>query len=98
MTKQPLTEEDAIRLAESKFWEPLSPEERVKFQLFEPLLCMPFAVFHEAVEHVLRRGVFSHEFADLEALQKEYLGEKPAPTLEEIIALVPMLREKATKL
>jgi hypothetical protein len=58
-----MNKEDAIQLYESKFWEPMSFQERAKFQMFEEKLCMPFDVFHEAVEKTLGRSVFTHEFA-----------------------------------
>lgn len=60
------------------------------FQLFEPLLCMPFDIFHEAVEKTLNRSVFTHEFGlNWKGLQKEILGEKDPPTFTEIIDLIP---------
>jgi len=85
----PITTEDAIRLANSEFWNELTLQERAKFQLFEPRLCMPFSVFHEAVEETLGRPVFTHEFAFMDRLQKELLGEAPAPSFEDILALIP---------
>ena len=50
---------------------------------------MPFGVFHEAIEKVLNRSVWTHEFAFRDQMIKEYLGEKPAPSFEEILALIP---------
>ncbi len=51
---------------------------------------MPFDVFHEAVEQALGHAVFTHEFGlDLERLQAELLGNAPAPTLDEILNLIP---------
>jgi hypothetical protein len=50
---------------------------------------MDFGRFHEAIEAVLKRPVFTHEFAYRENIVKEYLGEKPMPTLDEIIELIP---------
>ena len=73
----------------SKIWEKWSKEEIVSFQLFTEELCMPFGIFHEATEHCLGRSVWTHEFAYADKLQKEYLGEKPAPTMDEIINLIP---------
>ena len=84
-----MTREQAIKLYESGWWEPLGHPERAMFQMFEPLLCMPFAVFHEAVEKTLGRPVFTHEFAYPDSLRQEMLGERKAPTLDEIIALIP---------
>jgi hypothetical protein len=84
-----LTKDQAIKLAESKFWESMSFKDIAYFQLFERLLCMPFPVFHEAVEKTLERPVFTHEFAFMDDLKKELLGEKEAPSLEDIINLIP---------
>lgn len=85
-----LTTESAIARYESGFWEGLSYSERAGFQLFEKKLCMPFDIFHEAIEEALGRPVFTHEFGlNLEGLKKEFLGEAQAPTLEEIVNLIP---------
>lgn len=85
-----MTEEQAVKLYESKFWEKLGYKERAKFQLFEPRLCMPFDVFHEAIEKTLGRPVYTHEFGmNWKGLQKELMGEIPSPSLEDIINLIP---------
>lgn len=84
-----LTEQQAIAIHDSEIWKDWTPEEIVKFQLFTPRLCMPFDVFQTAVETVLNRPVWTHEFAYYENLQKEYLGEKKAPTFDEIVNMVP---------
>lgn len=64
--------------------------ERALFQMNTPRLCMPFDVFHEAVEHALGRPVFTHEFGlNYKGLLAEMNGEKVAPTFEEICALIP---------
>jgi hypothetical protein len=85
-----MTKEQAIKLYESKFWESMNYHERAQFQLFEPLLCMPFGVFHEAVEKCLNRPVFTHEFGlNIKGLQKEFLGENPKPSFEDIVNLIP---------
>jgi hypothetical protein len=85
-----VTKEEAIALYDSKFWESMTYEERAKFQLFERKLCMPFGVFHEAIEKTLGRPVYTHEFGlNIDGLKKELLGEAPAPTMEEIINMIP---------
>ena len=83
------TREQAIAFGENKLWEPLSYRERAELQLFQEKLCMPFGVFHEAIEKTLNRPVYTHEFAFIDELRKEFLGEKPAPTFEDIISLIP---------
>lgn len=86
--KQP-TQSEAKALYDSKFWEPMSHRERAEFQLFTDRLCMPFDVFQEAVEKALGRSVWTHEFAGRDALQQELLGNRPSPTMQEIIDLIP---------
>ena len=86
-----LTQQQAIDLAETEFYKDLTPDEIVRFQLFEPLICMPFDVFHEAIEKVLDRPVFVHEFAssNVDRIKAEFLGSKKPPTFQEIIDLIP---------
>lgn len=84
-----LTKEQAIAFAESEVYESWTPRQIVDFQLFQKRLCMPFDVFHGAIEKVLNRPVYTHEFAFIDNIRKEYLGDKPAPTLEEIVELIP---------
>lgn len=85
-----MTREEAIELYDSNFWIDMTMEEITKFQLFEEKLCIPFGIFHEAIEKTLGRPVFTHEFGlNLDGIKKEFLGEKSAPTMEEIINLIP---------
>lgn len=84
-----LTKEQAIDFAESKRWESLDLKTRALFQMHQDMLCMPFDVFHEAVEKTLGRPVFTHEFAFNPRLKDELMGLADAPTVEKIIALLP---------
>ena len=84
-----MTTEQAIQLAESRWWEGLPSHDIVMFQLFEKKLCMDFGSFHQAVEKALGRPVWTHEFARADALKQEFLGDKPAPTWDEIVNLIP---------
>lgn len=90
MEIQNLTEQQAIDLYNSNFWETLSNFDRVQFQLFTERLCMPFDIYHKALEIVLKRAVFIHELVISHNLQQEFLGETPPPTLENIINLIPV--------
>jgi hypothetical protein len=98
-TKQ-LTREQAIAIAESKVWENWNDEQVVRFQLFQKYLCMPFDRFHQAIEKVLNRPVYTHEFGMMSAinLKKEYLGVKDPPTFEEIIDLIPKNKQMIIQL
>jgi hypothetical protein len=85
-----MTKEQAIALGESKFWEGMTHRQIAEFQMCEEKLCMPFSVFHEAVEKTLRRPVFTHEFGlNYQGLKNEFFNGKTAPTLEDIINLIP---------
>jgi hypothetical protein len=54
-------------------------------------LCCPFDVFHQAVEKTLGRPVFTHEFGmNPDGIYFELIGEKDAPTMQEIIGLIPL--------
>lgn len=79
------THETAIALCKSGWWKGKSAEEVVAFQLCQHRLCMPFADFHKAIEEVLGRGVFTHEFADPERLYNEMVGLEAKPTVQEAI-------------
>lgn len=84
-----LTEQEAIALAESDIWKKWSDNEVVRFQLYQDRLCMDFSRFHEAMEAVLGRPVWTHEFADWKRLQQEYESERESATLQEIMNMIP---------
>ena len=92
MEMKQLTKEQAISVYNSGEWKDWTDEEIVKLQLYQNRLCVPFNVFHRAIGNVLGRGVFTHEFAGdagHRALIDEYEGKRPAPTFEEIVAMIP---------
>ena len=84
-----LTKEQAIAFCENKCYEGMSYRQIAEFQIEQKLLCMPFGVFHEAIEKTLGRHVSTHEFAFADELRKELYGEKEPPTFEEIVGLIP---------
>lgn len=85
-----LTKDQAVALAATGWWKDQPVDVVAGFQLFEPRLCMDFGDFHAAVETALGRPVYSQEFGlDIEGLQREFLGERPMPTFEEVLALLP---------
>lgn len=93
-----LTKEQAIALGEAKFYEKMSHREIAEFQISEPFLCMPFDVFHEALEKTLNRPVFTHEFACADDLRRELFEGKAPPTPEEIINMIPVEKRIVIKL
>lgn len=85
---QQITKEEAIFICENKLYEDWNDSEIVKFQLFQKRLAMPFGIFHKAMEKVLKRAIYSHEFANSDRLISEYLGKAKAPTFDEILELI----------
>ena len=86
---QQLTKEQAKRFYDSKVWESWTDRQIVEFQLFQKKLALPFSRFHEAVEKVLKRSIYTCEFAFGDLLKQEFLGDKEPPTLQEIMELIP---------
>jgi hypothetical protein len=68
--------EEALAKIETKWWIGKTAQEIINFQLYEKRLCMPFDLFHEALEKTLGRSVWTHEFADQKGLQDEYEGKR----------------------
>lgn len=88
--RQSIGKEKAIALYDTGWWKGKTHRELAKFQLFTNELSMPFEVFHEAIEKALGRPVWTHEFGlNFDGLCMELLGEKDAPTMDEILALIP---------
>ncbi|MBR4757397.1 MAG: hypothetical protein IK084_01175 [Bacteroidaceae bacterium] len=85
-----LTEKQAIAFHDSEVWKDWTSRQIAEFQLEQDRLCIPFDVFHKAMEETLGRPVWTHEFAfSRDELRKEMYGEKPTPSFEEIINLIP---------
>lgn len=50
-----VTNESAISLYNSHFWEHMTDEDIAKWQLHQTILCMEFDLFHELIEKLLDR-------------------------------------------
>ena len=67
---------DALRAAMQKYdtrwWESSDPGEVAEYQLFEDILMTNFGLFHEGIEKLVGRPVFTHEFGlNVEGLRQE---------------------------
>jgi hypothetical protein len=90
VNRQSIGRENAIALANTKWWVGKDATEVALFQMFTEELCMPFGEFQGAVEKALGRPVFTHEFGlNWDGIAQELLGERSAPTIDEIINLIP---------
>jgi hypothetical protein len=85
-----ITKEQAIEFYKSGAWKDMNLRQRAGFQILQDKLCMPFDVFHEAVEKTLDRPVYTHEFGlNRDGLIAELFEGKKPPTLQEIIEMIP---------
>jgi hypothetical protein len=84
-----LSEKEAIKMADLDITKGWSSKDIVRGQLYQDRLFMPFERFQAAIETVLDRGVWSHEFAYPDNLRREYEGDKPSPSFQEILNLIP---------
>ena len=85
-----LSKEEAIEFYEGGKWKDWPKRAIAGFQLYQKLLCVPFSVFHEAIEEALGRPVWTHEFGlNHDGLVAEYLGQAEAPTFEQIMEMIP---------
>jgi hypothetical protein len=85
-----ITKEEALAIYDSEVWKEWDNEFIARFQLFQKKLCVPFSLFHEALEKVLDRPVFTHELGiNYNGICEELLKIRPKPTMEEIIEMIP---------
>ncbi len=85
-----LTKEQALKFFESEAYKELPDDELVVFQLEQDKLCMPWSYFHEKVEAVLGRPVYTHEFGlNRNGLILEARKIISPPSFQEIIDMIP---------
>lgn len=65
-------EETILKYPNNKWWRSSDPVEIAKYQIFEEILMVKFDIFHEGIEKLLGRPVFTYEFGmNYEGLKKE---------------------------
>jgi hypothetical protein len=85
-----MTKKQAIALYDSKFYEAMTDREIAEFQMMEDRLCMPFDVFCKALQNILGRPVYTHEFGlNRQGLMDELFKGASPPTLEDLINMIP---------
>ena len=84
-----LTKEQAIIFYNNKSYEHMTMRDIAAFQLDQDRLCVPFSLFHEALEKTLNRPVYTHELLDKVRLRQELGGFCRPPSFEEIMAMIP---------
>jgi hypothetical protein len=88
--QQSIGRDRGIALSQTEWWVGRGAREIARFQLFTRELCMPFQLFHQALEEALGRPVFIHELGlNTDGIIHEFIGEADPPTLDEILALLP---------
>ena len=83
-----ITREEALSIAASREWETWTDKQVVDFQLYQERLAMDWGRFHQAMEAMLGRPVFTHEFAS-DTLKEEYEGKRGKPSFADVMALIP---------
>lgn len=97
MNMEQLTTKQAIAFHDSREWETWTDQEIAAFQIGQKKLCVPFSRFHAAMEVVLGRPVWTHEFAKADLLRDEMAGKIPKATLADVLGKIPeQLRDKTT--
>jgi hypothetical protein len=95
MKESNMTKEEAIKMCKSGWWKDKTPDEIVEFQIHEERLCLPFDEFHGAVEKWLGRPIWTHEFADRQALIDEKADKRkaqnPIESLQRIVSNKPII-------
>ena len=74
-----MTRNQAIKFSkawEKKGWDKFDKLILARFQLGESFLAVPWGMFHESVELLLGRPVWTHEFANYQSLIDEYESGK----------------------
>jgi len=61
-----------VKYGTNQWWNSQDPVEIAQYQLFEDILMVDFSIFHEGVEKLLDRPVWTHEFGlNNEGLKRE---------------------------
>src|SRR6185436_49807 len=82
-----LGREKAIALAKTEWWIGRTAREIVQVQLFTQELVVPIAILMPAMNEAFGRPVYTHELGlNYDGLVQEFLGERDAPTFDEILA------------
>ena len=86
-----LTKDQAITFYASEIWKDWTHRQIAEFQMLQDKLCIPFGVFHEALEKAIGRPVWTHELgkAGRDSIMAELFEGKEPPTMKEIIELIP---------
>ncbi len=94
-----LTVDQCKLVAAAHWWEKSGwkVEELACFQLYQEKMCLPFSFFHEGMEKLLGRPVWTHEFARPDLLKAEVEGIKEMPDFTEVMKLLETLTGDDTK-
>ncbi len=85
-----LRKDEARAFHDSGVWKAWTHEQIARFQMAQDRLCIPFGVFHDAIEKALGRSVRTHEFGlNYDGLQAELDGKVGKPSMQDILDLLP---------
>lgn len=82
--------ERAMKLVATKWWETATPREIAHLQLWRRECICPLSLFVDSLSPALGRPVMHHELGcDWDGLCLELIGERDAPTMQQIVGLIP---------
>lgn len=82
-----LSIDESVELYNSGWWKQITMQRAAFLQLHQEKICMPWEVFHDYLEILLERPIFTHKFADFDKLKKEsYTRGSKYPGLADLIA------------
>jgi hypothetical protein len=88
--KHSIGTETAIALYQSGWWRERPAKEVALFQLQTAELSLPFSEFGRVLKEATGRYVTKYELSQPESLIAEIMGERPAPTHEELAQLLAL--------
>ncbi len=86
-----ITKIQALNIFHNEKWKRWTDYQKVKFQLYQDRLCMPYTEFRKALTVVFGRSIWSHELSssNINSMIKEFEKKRKAPTFTEILELIP---------
>lgn len=80
-----MTSTQAIALAATRWWIGRPAKEIAQLQMNEPMLCMDFDAFQDAVSEHLGQPVFTHQLTE-PRIHAAINGDDPIPTFDLLLA------------
>ena len=82
-----LSQKDCESLGNSDWWKQITVQRAAFLQLHQPKACMPLDLFHDYLELLLGRSVYTEDFSNVDKLKEEsYTRGNCFPDIADLIA------------